>query len=192
MSRPRHMRGLTLIELLVAISIFAILGLMSWRALSTTLDSRERLRQEFGAWQQLGRLFSLVDGDLTQIAVRESVSEASLPALSITTLANGSHRLLFWRLADSSGSRLTGYEFADGKFSLLRWKTDDYSLEPRKEVLLPAVKAVRWSFTDVQANTAWLPTWPPQTERRFELPSGVRLELDIEGIGTVSRIYALR
>lgn len=184
--------GLTLIELLVAIAIFTVLGVMSWRALSTTLDSRERLQQEFGDWQRLARVLSLVETELIQIVPREAGPTDTTPTVRFQMLQDGANRLIFLRVLDSAGSRHTGYEFANGRFNLLRWQTEDLSLEPRREVLLDKVRAVRWAFTDRQASTPWLATWPPQAERRSELPSGLRLEIELDNIGSVSRIYALR
>lgn len=185
-------RGLTLIELLVAIAIFAVLGVMSWRALSTTLDSRERLQQEFGEWQRLARVFGLVETELIQIVPRETGPTDTTPAVRFQMMQDGANRLIFLRVLESAGSRHTGYEFVDGRLNLLRWQTEDLNLEPRREMLLDKVRAVRWAFTDRQPGTGWLATWPPQAERRSELPSGMRLEIELESIGSVSRIYALR
>ncbi len=188
-----RVRGLTLIELLVAIAIFAILGVMSWRAMSHALDSHDKLKAEFETWQHMSRALSFVENDMSQIAVRDiNNNTTSLPALQVTTHQDGSARLVFWRMDGERGTRLTGYDFSDGTLQLLRWTPDDLSQPPVKEPLLTGVTSLRWSFTDGQSSTGWLPNWPPQTERRLEVPAGVKLEMDITGIGKVTRTYALR
>lgn len=187
-----RVRGLTLIELLVAIAIFAILGVMSWRAMSHALDSHDKLKAEFETWQHLSRALSFVENDLSQIATRDINNANSLPALQLTTHQDGSASLVFWRMDGERGTRLTGYDFSDGALQLLRWTPDDISQPPTKEPLLTGVTSLRWTFTDGQTSTGWQPTWPPQPERKQEVPAGVKLELDIAGIGKVTRTYALR
>ena len=44
---PRRQRGLTLIELMVALAIFAVLGVLSYRALAEVGTSRICLEENF-------------------------------------------------------------------------------------------------------------------------------------------------
>lgn len=55
MSR-RRIRGLTLVEVLVALAILALLSLLAYRALDSTLRVRERVATEGGS---LARAFVL-------------------------------------------------------------------------------------------------------------------------------------
>ena len=44
--RRRHRRGFTLLELLVAISVLAIVSMIAWRGLDSLLATRERLEPQ--------------------------------------------------------------------------------------------------------------------------------------------------
>jgi general secretion pathway protein J len=77
----RH-QGFTLIELLVALAIFAVIAVMSLRAVSAALDNRAHLEAEGRKWRELGRLFATLDSDLTAALVGPgvSLSGAAAPA----------------------------------------------------------------------------------------------------------------
>ena len=70
MSAPqpaRRQRGLTLIELMVALAIFAVLGVLSYRALAEVSTSRTRLEEGFERWRSIGRAMQRIDADLLQL-----------------------------------------------------------------------------------------------------------------------------
>ena len=82
MSAPqpaRRQRGLTLIELMVALAIFAVLGVLSYRALAEVSTSRTRLEEGFERWRSVGRAMQRIDADLLQLVA---------PAASASTAAN--------------------------------------------------------------------------------------------------------
>jgi len=80
----RSQQGLTLLELLVAIALLALIASLSWRGLSELQHASTRLNDEARRWQDLAALFQRLDSDLQQVALRpvrfgEASAGASLP-----------------------------------------------------------------------------------------------------------------
>ena len=66
MKHAAGQRGLTLIELMVALAIFAILGVLSYRALAEVATSNSRLEENFERWRTISRSLQRIDTDLLQ------------------------------------------------------------------------------------------------------------------------------
>ena len=77
---PRRQRGLTLIELMVALAIFAVLGVLSYRALAEVSTSRTRLEDGFERWRNIGRAMQRIDADLLQVVAPAAANPAANPA----------------------------------------------------------------------------------------------------------------
>ena len=54
---------------------------------------------------------------------------------------------------------------------------------------MEGVTGLRWRF---MYNKSTSTSWPLSTERRNLLPDAVILELDLDGVGTLTRTVALR
>ena len=192
MSRSARQRGLTLIELMVALAIFAILGVLSYRALAEVANSRARLEENFERWRGIGRAMQRIDTDLLQVvapaAEAGSASPQASPAMLLTRAAGGGPELQFLRLDDTRGVRRVGYRLVDGRLEWLRWSGRDAIGDPDVEPLLDKVRGVRWRFL---LNNNRLDAWPPG-DTRVTLPDAVILELDLEGTGVLTRVIALR
>ena len=66
----RQAAAFTLLELLIAIAIFALLGLASYRMLSTVLASDEALRRQEQQLRELVRGMAALERDLAQAGAR--------------------------------------------------------------------------------------------------------------------------
>ncbi len=209
MSRRSAQRGLTLIELMVALSVFAVLGVLSYRALSEVANSHTRLEASFERWRAINRSIQRIDTDLLQ-AVSTTGRNAGLPGPDGTTpggnpppvvrtsasasmlltraASGGGPEFQFLRLDDTRGVRRVGYRLVDGRLEWLRWSGRDALGEPTVEPLLDNVRGVRWRFL---LNNNRLDAWPPG-DTRVTLPDAVILELDLEGTGVLTRMVALR
>ncbi len=212
MSRRSAQRGLTLIELMVALSVFAVLGVLSYRALSEVANSHTRLEASFERWRAINRSIQRIDADLLQavsttgrnpgLPGRDGATPGGLPGgnpipaarsttaapMLLTRAASGGPEFQFLRLDDTRGVRRVGYRLVDGRLEWLRWSGRDALGAPDVEPLLDNVRGVRWRFL---LNNNRLDAWPPG-DTRVTLPDAVILELDLEGTGVLTRVIALR
>lgn len=196
---PRRQRGLTLIELMVALAIFAILGVLSYRALSEVATSHDRLEANFERWRAIGRSMQRIDTDLLQAVAPgdqrgtpgglPTLGSTSTPAMILGRAASGGGpEFQFLRLDDSRGVRRVGFRLVDGRLEWLRWSGREPLGEPTVEPLLDNIRDLRWRFL---YNNNRLDAWPPG-DRRAALPDAVILELDLPDVGTITRMIALR
>ena len=189
----RRQRGLTLIELMVALAIFAVLGVLSYRALAEVSTSRTRLEEGFERWRSIGRAMQRIDTDLLQLVApatssSPTTSAQASPPLLLTRAASGGAELQLLRLDEARGVRRVGYRLVDGRLDWLRWSGREAFGEPTVEPLLGNVRNVRWRFL---TGGNRVDAWPPG-DRRGTLPDAVILELELPDHGTLTRFIALR
>ncbi|WP_176039801.1 PulJ/GspJ family protein [Burkholderia stabilis] len=66
-------RGFTLIEMLVAITLLAVIALLSWRGLDATIRGRDDIASNLAQTRLLGRYFSQLQFDLTNLVMPDEV-----------------------------------------------------------------------------------------------------------------------
>ena len=86
-SSSRSCRGMTLVEIMIALSIASLMTLTGWRALDTLQVSRDRVVNDAAQWQRLDDFFANLEADLRRASLSEFVatSEAIImiqPSLS--------------------------------------------------------------------------------------------------------------
>jgi len=98
MSRLEKARGFTLIEMLVAVGLVALMGVVCWRGLAFIASQRASIEQETTELAQLVRAFAQMESDLAQrlpdIALPPRATTPELPlAVAIGSAADGSAQL---------------------------------------------------------------------------------------------------
>ncbi|MCX4161659.1 MULTISPECIES: type II secretion system protein J [Paraburkholderia] len=71
--RPERTRGFTLIEMLVAIALLAVIALLSWRGLDATIRGRDDIVTALGQTRLIGRCFSQLQYDLLNLVTADEV-----------------------------------------------------------------------------------------------------------------------
>lgn len=182
-------RGMTLIELLVALSVLAILGVLSWKATAEIGDKRQRVAQELQRWQDIAAAVQRIEQDLLQ-TVSLPAGEGAQGALTLGADAVRGQTLSALGFdASQPGVLQIGYEVRDGVLYLKRRAAFGKLTDYETHQLLNGVTRLGWRVFDA---SGWHTSWPPATTRTPAPPVAIEFQLDLQDAGTLSRLVALR
>ncbi|MBT8419749.1 MAG: type II secretion system minor pseudopilin GspJ [Gammaproteobacteria bacterium] len=195
----RYSRGLTLIELLIALAIFAVLSAMAHGAIRAALEARERIEDQAARLGALQKAITVMERDISQMVHRSIRDENGepLPALvspgsTLDSALSGKFRLMeFTRTgwqnptgAKRGHLRRIAYEIDDKRLLRLAWHVLDRAQDslPLSSVLLTQVNAVEIRY--LGADNQWQTEWPPQRwGQETPLPNGDLSEGGLSGGG---------
>jgi general secretion pathway protein J len=181
-------RGLTLVEVLVALAILGLLSLLAYRALDSTLRVRDRAAEEAGRWRELSFFFDRLRDDIDQPATRgpRPAIGARLPAwkgndssLEIAAIGHAANPL-----------RLVQYRWNAGVIELLLWPAFDAApgAVPETHQLVGAVRSLRFRY--LNRSSVWVEAWPPRVAET-DTPLAIMVDLTLTDDTRVTRIFAL-
>jgi len=190
-------RGFTLIEVLLALLILAVIAVLGYRAVSSLSDSETKLSNEATRWRTLELFFSRLEGDLRQAMPRPArLGDTRMPAWIGSADINGNSTLEFSRAgpefaleAGSAGQRLA-YGFHDGTVEVRYWASYDRprNVEPTAYPLVADIAQFHLSY--LTRSGEWSDVWPVSGEA--DLPRAVRVQLALVSGESIERWLALR
>lgn len=204
-----RVRGFTLIELMVALFIAALMFAMGYGALSQGLKNHDTLKEQQARLLALQTTVRVLEQDFAQLtprpvrqAVGDDPAQAALQSGTpgtqpVVSLTRGG-----W--ANPAGSQRTGlqrvaYLLEDSTLKREYWNVLDPTLASTtvKRDLLEHVKA--FSIRYMNVNRQWQDQWPPATVAGAiaqetilrERPIAVEITLDTEDWGTITRVIEI-
>jgi len=193
----RGHRGFTLVELLIALAILALVATLAYRGIASLTTSEAELSRESRRWRELDALFSRLEADMRAALPRSArTSDGTEPAWIGSPRSDGNAELRLSRAGPefaaepgSAGQRI-GYRWREGTIEILYWpRLDQPSLAtPQAYVLASDIAAFRVDYLD--ASGAWNPRWPIAGEE--PLPRGVRVTLRLADGASLERVLVLR
>ena len=198
----RKQQGLTLLELVVAVGVFALFSVMAYGALDQILTQRDHLEREQTFWRTLSLVMLRFQDDLSQARSRSvrDIDGNVLPALRgqpTDTRAVSEPTLEFTRggvleLADTMHTTLqrVGYRLRDDTLVRLVWPVLDRSpqTEPLETTLLKEVESFNVRFFGPTGE--WLDNWPSEGVPDA-LPRGIELTLVLRERGEFIRFFVV-
>ncbi|HEB55877.1 MAG TPA: type II secretion system protein GspJ [Gammaproteobacteria bacterium] len=211
--------GFTLLELLVAMSIFALLSIMAYAGLSTVLKTRSILEQNMDRLAELQKSVLFISRDLSQIVnrgIRDQYGDYQ-PALSASALNLGLDAPIieFTHTGYSnplgikrSNLQRVAYHLKDNILYRDSWQVLDRAQDsrPYKARLCDKVESIGFRYMDKKGQ--WYTQWPPAdnntnniqpsapktglaTASTSRLPQAVEFSIKLSDWGKITRLLQL-
>ena len=198
-------RGFTLLEILIAMAIFSLIGLASTGVLSTVIDSSELSESRFERLQTLQRAMMTLERDILQAADRavridgesnevviiggEDVIESEADGIAFVRTGWQNPQLMLRR----STMQAVGYRLQEQKLQRVYGNYVDNvtGYEPKVRVLLENIEDLQIEFyvnksKNPQDSEAW-----ESSLQGTELPMGIAVIITSTEFGEVRREFAL-
>jgi general secretion pathway protein J len=192
--------GLTLLELIVAVGVFALFSVMAYGALNRVLDQRDQIEEKRAYWRALSLTFLRMEEDMAQARARpvRDIDGTTLPslrgqptdtrALAEPTLELTRGGVLVFGEGVRSDLQRVGYRLEDNVLLRLTWPVLDRApqTEPFESPLLRDVETFEVRFYSLGGN--WIEVWPVE-EFSGELPRGIEVTLTLMNGNEFKRVF---
>ncbi|EKD91991.1 MAG: hypothetical protein ACD_29C00260G0002 [uncultured bacterium] len=194
--------GFTLIEILIALMIFAIIGVMAALSLHSMIRTNNALKASDRRLMQLQIMMTLLRRDISQMIDRPILDADSTKEPAMT--APGDTEIQFTRTGmvnpfavnRESNMQRIGYFQEGDKFVRLTWNVLDRApfTKPEKQVLLNNVQSVSWQMIAGDGHMTRI--WPPAINSIMEkqsdnspLPLAVLMVIHAEKLGVIQGVF---
>ena len=200
----RRQGGFTLLELLVAMAIFALLSTMAYAGLSTVLNANQILDTNMQRLSEVQRSITLLSRDIRQTinrAVRDTYGDTRQPLIGATafdSLGTPTIELTRTGYANPLGTKRSflqriAYRVEEETLYRDSWRVLDQAQDSEADALAICydVKSLTLRYLD-QENT-WHEQWPP-SDPEFQgaaLPKAVEVSLELTDWGNIVRLLPL-
>jgi len=193
--------GFTLVELLVAMAIFATIAIISYSGLASMLKTSKAVEIDAARLKEIQTTVLFMQRDLLQSVNRPVREEYGSAIEALRSSDQGDILLEFTHggrrnpagFLRSSLQRV-GYGIDDDE-NLVRyiWPVLDRSQDTKakKHELLSNIEGLEFRFLD--HSNSWVESWPPITTdgRVVPLPRAVEFTIDLKDLGRIKRLIVL-
>jgi len=198
-------RGFTLLEVLIAIVITALIGLGTSQLLSGTIKAQEITQKNSERFEQIQKAILLLSRDIQQIntrAIRDEYGDFQPALTNLNSLYLFELTRSGWRnpmAVERSELQRVSYELLDGELLRHYWHVLDRSQDSESvfQTLLTGIEKMSLRF--MTENAQWTNTWPPEQDpddenprsRNHQLPKAIEVTIVHEFYGELIKLYDL-
>ena len=184
--------GFTLVELLVAVAIFAVVSVLAYGGLDTLLRLREGTDLRSQQLRTIQLAYAITKRDLEQMANRP-VKDQLGDQIPAAFLANERFEFTSSGLSNPLGIRRSdfqriGYQIDDEKLQRLSWPVLDRGSDTTamETTLIPDVLQFQLKFLD--QNKKWQNEWNSAT-MGHQLPKAIEVNIELKNLGDIRWLF---
>jgi general secretion pathway protein J len=197
MSRPDRARGFTLVEVLVAVAILALVATIAWRGTAAMTDAEAKLARESARWQQLDAFVARLEGDVRLALPRAARRGAAREPAWWTSVddAQGNSTLIFTRAGPDAldepgvGGQRVGYRLHDGRIEVSYWPHVDNPLSAAPATYALVDGIARFRVLPLTGEGTFTDRWPVPGDT--PLPRALRVEITLADGSVIERWLTL-
>ena len=197
---PVLQRAFTLLELLVALSIFSVLSVMAYGGLQTVISTKQATDKSAERISEIQLVMMRISNDLRQAVTRKIRDEYGdfLPAMQSSK--NGDETISWTRAGYRNPAQLKrsnvqriAYRVDQQKLIRTTWPVLDRAqdTEALETEVLTDIESIEWRFLN---NTSeWVSDWPVEggDVDLSPLPRAVEFTFELKGWGKIRRLILL-
>lgn len=192
----KTVKGFTLLEVIIAVAIFAVLSLASFNIFNMVLKSDDFSQEKSSRINELQKAFLIIERDITQITQRGMRKEGEVAGEAFlhteeSNLISEEQALSFVRngwvnpgyLIPRSDVQAVAYQLKEGVLERLHFNFVDAVVgqEPKVRALLTGVIELNFEYFD---GKKWQETFSPKN-----LPLAIAMEVELEDYGLIRRQF---
>jgi general secretion pathway protein J len=188
--------GFTLLEILLALFIFAIISLILTATLHNILNNQSRLQQRSQSFAEVQITLMLFSRDFEQIVNRPILNFSGTPE---TALVGYAQQITFTHAGfDNPGNvehrstlQRARYRLESGKLIREVWPVLDQSphTQPTKRILMKDITDLRFSYLTEQGRLEKI--WPGNDKEKNKLPRAIQVYLMTKQWGKISQLFII-
>lgn len=195
--------GFTLIELMVAIMIFAIISIISYRTISSLVTTKQVVTAAQDKWGGIARAVNKLStgwNKVIPLAIRDENGVLMPAVLGINKLSGNFDSQLEFTTSGSIGDneygsnppRRIGFRFLNGNLYLISWSNMNRApnTQPQVSLLLNNVSSFNVYF--LYSDKQWRDTWPMDTGSFTTIPAGLRVYIVLKSGEEIMRQWAIQ
>ncbi len=196
-------KGFTLIELMVAIVIFAIISSVSYRLITSLVRTKEIAGEAQEKWGNLSltmskfgdsfnRVIPLVARDQTGNVLAAISGKPKLTGIYDSQIEMTISGYIGDQVYGSSPPRRIGYRYYGGSLYMVTWPVLNRVLSTVPEIDLLIENVSKFEVYYLYPDNQWRTEWPPDGGDPTVLPQAVKISFSLKSGESIERGWSIR